>query len=117
MKVEGKFNGIREEIIRSGKEYGISLKNHISEYTLQNFINVSFDYETFKSEVKIGQAISIYLDNKESKMIAQIKSEGKEFISNDVRNRKRKTNGLFALVGGIVFVIMGVRIKTKHNNR
>jgi len=51
------------------------------------------------------------LDEKESKMIAQFKSEGKEFISTGMRNRKRKLNGLFAISGGILFIIVGAKIK------
>lgn len=112
VKIEGEYAGIRKNNLRQGRtELKITLKGHNSEYTIQDFIKSSFDKEAFTKEVEIGQLLSIHLDEKESKMIAQIISNGKEYMSTDTRNSNRKLNGIFALIGGVIFIIIGIRIK------
>lgn len=113
-KIEGEYDGIRKNTLRQGRtELKISLKGSNSDYIIQDFIKASFDQESFENEVEIGQIITIHLDTKESKMIAQIISNGKEYMSTDIRNSKRKLNGIFAVIGGVIFIIVGIRIKVE----
>jgi len=60
VKIYGKFDGLRENTLRQGREeLKILLKNNKSEYTIQDFIKPSFDYKSFSNEVKVGETISI----------------------------------------------------------
>ena len=40
----------------------------------------------------------------------QIEKEGKQYLNIDVRNSKRRLNGIFGIVGGIVFLIVGIKM-------
>ena len=110
--VEGEFEKIFSMPLKNGrKEFKIFLKDHHSEYIIQDFIKPSFNLETFVNEVKWGQELTIHLDDHDSKMICQVFSNGKEYLSVSERNKGRIRNGWFAIGGGLLFIIIGLAIK------
>jgi hypothetical protein len=114
------FEYIRKQSQRHGAiEYRIKTLESNTEYKIISITRSSFDFESFKHDIDKGDQLKISLVNDDNPAeIAQISHQGKAYIQEARRNSSRKSNGLFGILGGGVFLISGIwnYVKIRRNN-
>ena len=120
--ISGALEQFVKEKVRYGTRYHLKLEDHNLDFRISAITSAAFDVEGFQSTVRQGDLIELEISlkgDKNSPEIIGLKFNGVNYLYQEKRNVKRRSNGGAAIIASLIFIgsaLWEIKKKTKHNN-